>query len=79
MKEVYISTARRNPFGAFGGALADTESVGKHQLTPQAKLVCTATHSIAPDLLIEDPVGAFRKCPEKAGTGLEQVGLFECV
>jgi len=63
--------------GAALALLADEDTLKKYQLTPQAKLVCATTHSIAPDLFAEAPVGAIRKCAEKAGIGLEQVGLFE--
>ncbi len=63
--------------GAALALLADAESIDKHQLTPQAKLISAATHSIDPNLFAEAPVGAIRKCAEKAGISLEQVGLFE--
>ncbi len=63
--------------GAALALLADEESLKKHNLQPQARLVCASTHSIDPDLFAEAPVGAIRKCVEKAGISLDQVGLFE--
>jgi len=63
--------------GAALALLADEVALSKNNLTPQAKLICAATHSIDPDLFAEAPVGAIRKCVEKAGISLDQVGLFE--
>jgi acetyl-CoA C-acetyltransferase len=63
--------------GAALALLADEEALSKNNLTPQARLICATTHSIDPDLFAEAPVGAIRKCAEKAGISLDQVGLFE--
>jgi acetyl-CoA C-acetyltransferase len=63
--------------GAALALLTDEDTLRKLNLQPLARLICSSTQSIAPDLFAEAPVGAIRRCVEKAGLGLEQVGLFE--
>ncbi len=63
--------------GAALALLAGAEGVKKYNLTPIARLVAAATYSIAPDLFGEAPVGAIRKCVQRAGLQLKDVGLFE--
>ncbi|MDT8419065.1 MAG: thiolase family protein [Desulfuromonadales bacterium] len=57
--------------------LADAQSIAKHKLQPKARLVASATHSIDPGLFAEAPVGAIRKCAERAGVPLDKIDLFE--
>lgn len=63
--------------GAGIALLADAESVEKYNLQPKARLIASATNSINPDLFAEAPVGAIRKCVERAGLSLDQIDLFE--
>jgi acetyl-CoA C-acetyltransferase len=46
-------------------------------LSPLAKLVAHATHSIAPEDFTVAPVGAIEKAIEKAGWAKEEIDLFE--
>lgn len=48
-----------------------------HNLKPLARLVASATHSIAPDDFAEAPVGAIIKAVERAGLTLADIDLFE--
>ena len=57
--------------------LADLEVVNRYDLKPIARLIASATHSIAPELFAEAPVDAIRKCVAKAGLELEEIDLFE--
>ena len=63
--------------GAAVALLAGAEAVREHNLTPLARLVASATHSIDPGLFPEAPVGAIRRCLETAGIASKEVGLFE--
>jgi acetyl-CoA C-acetyltransferase len=63
--------------GAGVALLADEKSLKQYQLTPKARLIAASTHSTAPDLFAEAPVGAIRTCVERAGLQLDDIGLFE--
>ena len=63
--------------GAALAVLAGSAAVARYDLKPQARLVASATHSIAPHLFPEAPVGAIRRCVQKAGLSMADVGLFE--
>lgn len=63
--------------GAALAMLAGSAAVARYDLKPQARLVASATHSIAPHLFPEAPVGAIRRCVQKAGLSMADVGLFE--
>ncbi len=63
-----------------GAALAlvvGSEALSKYNLTPIARLVASATHSIAPNDFAEAPVEATRKVVAKAGLQLDDIDLFE--
>ncbi len=63
--------------GAVLALLSGPEGVKKFSLKPRARLLASATHSIAPELFAEAPVEAIRKCAARAGLKLSEVGLFE--
>jgi acetyl-CoA C-acetyltransferase len=63
--------------GAGIALLAGAEAVKAHNLTTIARLVASATNSIHPDLFPEAPVDAIRRCCNRAGIRLEDIGLFE--
>ncbi len=63
--------------GAALALLANADAVKKFKLRPLARMVTSATHSIAPDLFAEAPVEAIRKCTRQAGLDLDKIGLFE--
>jgi acetyl-CoA C-acetyltransferase len=63
-----------------GAALAlvvGSEALSKYKLTPIARLVASATNSIAPNDFAEAPVEATRKVVAKAGLQLNDIDLFE--
>ncbi len=57
--------------------LAGSQAVEQNGFRPLAKVVATASNSIAPDDFAEAPVGAIRKVVDKAGLKLEDIDLFE--
>ncbi|HKK01167.1 MAG TPA: thiolase family protein [Desulfuromonadales bacterium] len=63
--------------GAALALLAGPEAIKRYDLRPRARLVASASHSIAPHLFAEAPVGAIRACVQKARLQLADVGLFE--
>ncbi len=63
--------------GAGLATLAGEDAVREHNLQPVARMVASATNSIHPDLFAEAPVGAIKKCCQKAGLQLSDIGLFE--
>jgi acetyl-CoA C-acetyltransferase len=63
--------------GAALAILAGPEAIARYGLKPQVRMVASATHSIAPGLFPEAPVGAIRRCLAKADLPISEVGLFE--
>ena len=57
--------------------LASGDAVKQSGLQPIARMVTSATNSIHPNLFAEAPVGAIKKCCERAGLQLNDIGLFE--
>ncbi len=57
--------------------IAGAEAVRQHDLKPIARIVASASHSLAPDNFAEAPVEAIRKVVDKAGLQLQDVDLFE--
>ena len=57
--------------------LASGDAVKQSGLQPIARMVASATNSIHPNLFAEAPVGAIKKCCERAGLQLNDIGLFE--
>lgn len=57
--------------------IAGAEAVKQYGLKPKARIVATASHSIAPNNFAEAPVEAIRKVVNKAGLQLQDVDLFE--
>jgi acetyl-CoA C-acetyltransferase len=57
--------------------VAGGEAVKLHGLDPIARVVASATHSIAPKNFAEAPVEAIRKVVGKAGLQLHDIDLFE--
>jgi acetyl-CoA C-acetyltransferase len=49
----------------------------RYNLKPLARLVASASHSIAPDDFAEAPVGAIKKSIERASISLADIDLFE--
>ena len=49
----------------------------KNGRTPMATIVASATHGLAPELVMMAPEGAIRKVLDKAGWGVGDVDLFE--
>ena len=63
--------------GAGLAMLVSGEAVNRLNLKPIARLVASSTNSINPEMFAEAPVGAIRKCCDKAGLKLSDIGLFE--
>ncbi|MEJ2490459.1 MAG: thiolase family protein [Desulfuromonadales bacterium] len=63
--------------GAALALVAGEAAVKQHGLTPIARLVASATHSISPGDFAEAPVEAIRKVTAKAGLRLQDIDLFE--
>jgi acetyl-CoA C-acetyltransferase len=57
--------------------VAGSEEIEKYNLQPLARVVASATHSIAPGDFAEAPVEAIRKVVAKAGLQLADIDLFE--
>ena len=57
--------------------LASENAVKKYALKPVARIVATATHSIAPQDFAEAPVEAVRKVANRAGLQVNDIDLFE--
>ena len=53
------------------------QAVERHNLRPIARLVASATNSIAPDDFAEAPIGAIQKAIARAGLTLADIDLFE--
>ena len=63
--------------GAAVALLASAEAVKTHNLKPIARVLASATQSIAPELFPEAPIGAIQKAVARAGLQLSDIGLFE--
>lgn len=63
--------------GAAAALLAGEGALKAHSLKPLARIHSWATHSIAPELFAEAPIGAIRKVVARAGLQLSDIGLFE--
>jgi acetyl-CoA C-acetyltransferase len=63
--------------GAALALLTDTSGLKKHNLTPKARIVATATESRHPDNFPEAPIGAIEKVCARAGLKLADIDLFE--
>jgi acetyl-CoA C-acetyltransferase len=57
--------------------LAGADAVKKHNLTPKARIVASATSSLHPDYFPEAPVSAIQAACDKAGLKVEEIDLFE--
>ena len=53
------------------------QATDDHNLKPIARLVASATNSIAPDDFAEAPIGAIQKAVSRAGLTLADIDLFE--
>jgi len=63
--------------GASLALVCSGEAIQKHNLKPIARLVASATNSIAPDDFAEAPVGAISRAVKRAGLTLPDIDLFE--
>ncbi len=63
--------------GAALALLTDTNGLKKHNLTPKARIVATATESRHPDNFPEAPIGAIEKVCARAGLKPADIDLFE--
>lgn len=63
--------------GAAFALVCSKAAMERHKLQPLARLVASASHSIAPDDFAEAPVGAIKKAVERAGLTLDDIDLFE--
>ncbi len=63
--------------GAALSLLAGTNALKTHGLKPRARLVAYSTHSLAPDLYPEAPVGAIQSVCKRAGIKINDIDLFE--
>lgn len=63
--------------GAALAMLTDEAGLKKHNLTPKARIVATATASLHPDYFPEAPVGGIEKVCARAGLSLADIDLFE--
>ena len=57
--------------------LAGAAAVKKHNLTPKARIVASATSSLHPDYFPEAPVSAIQAACDKAGLSVADIDLFE--
>ncbi len=53
------------------------QAMERHNLKPIARLVASATNSLAPDDFAEAPIGAIQRAIARAGLTLADIGLFE--
>jgi acetyl-CoA C-acetyltransferase len=53
------------------------QAMERHNLKPIARLVASATNSLAPDEFAEAPIGAIQRAVSRAGLTLADIGLFE--
>lgn len=63
--------------GAAFVLLASEQAVKRYGLTPRARLVAHATHSMHPDLFPDAPVGAIERVCARTGLKPKDIGLFE--
>ena len=63
--------------GAAFALICSKAAVEKHNMKPLARLVASATNSIAPDDFGEAPVGAIKRAVERAKLSLADIDLFE--
>jgi len=63
--------------GAAMVLVAGSEAVKHHGLNPTARIVASATHSLAPNNFADAPVEVIRKVVDKAGLQLHDIDLFE--
>jgi acetyl-CoA C-acetyltransferase len=63
--------------GAALALLTDAAGLKKHNLTPKARIVATATESRHPDDFPEAPIGAIQKVCARAGLKPSDIDLFE--
>jgi acetyl-CoA C-acetyltransferase len=57
--------------------LTDDAGLKKHNLTPKARIVASATESRHPDNFPEAPIGAIEKAVARAGLKIADIDLFE--
>jgi acetyl-CoA acetyltransferase family protein len=57
--------------------LATTRGLERHELEPMARIVSTAAAGVHPDFMGIGPVPATRKALERAGIGVDDLGLVE--
>lgn len=57
--------------------ICSKQTLQRHKLQPIARLVASATNSIAPDDFAEAPLGAIQKAIARAGLTLADIDLFE--
>ena len=63
--------------GAALALLTDDAGLKKHNLTPKARILASATESRHPDNFPEAPIGAIEKVCARAGLNLADIDLFE--
>jgi acetyl-CoA C-acetyltransferase len=63
--------------GAAFTLVCSKAGMDRHNLKPLARLVASASHSIAPGDFAEAPVGAIKRAVERAGLTLADIDLFE--
>ncbi|MFZ3209000.1 MAG: thiolase family protein [Geobacteraceae bacterium] len=63
--------------GAAIALLTDDDGLKRHNLTPRARIVSTATESRHPDQFPDAPVGAIEKACARAGLKPSDIDLFE--
>jgi len=63
--------------GAALALLTDDAGLKKHNLTPKARILASATESRHPDNFPEAPIGAIEKVCARAGLKLADIDLFE--
>jgi len=57
--------------------VAGSEALQQHGLSPIARIVASATHSLAPENFADAPAEVIRKVVDKAGLQLQDIDLFE--
>lgn len=63
--------------GAALALITGSAALNKYNLTPLARLVASATNSIAPNNFAEAPIEATRRVVAKAGLQMDDIDLFE--
>ena len=77
MRKITLTRSLSATLLATSALLASAAAVGKHGLTPKARVVAMATAGVAPRIMGFGPAPAVRKVLAKAGLRLAQMDVIE--